>query len=261
MACRPRISGLSSCVSVGTRVAIAWARRGRRVVRPPPPGPTSRHLNGGVDVPPASTAAVPFPSRASSRPRAGIPLCRDAIAHFTNESFGEPTRAEPVRIFAISAKRGVGTPIAIRKVATCDRMECPPPSASFTPTLRQAVRRALPPVPDRHFYFRRFSDFDRAPPHAAATPRPNRRALRSLGQELPRRQAKARLPTRFASEPELPRDDHLHDLVGAGVDALNAGVHVRAADRILEHVAVATEELEAGVDHPLGHLRLPELGH
>src|SRR4051812_33110966 len=64
-----------------------------------------------------------------------------------------------------------------------------------------------------------------------------------------------------SSEPELFGDDHLHDLVGAREDSLHARVHVGAGDRVLAHVPLPSEELQAGVDDPLVHLADPELGH
>src|SRR5436190_2048546 len=61
-----------------------------------------------------------------------------------------------------------------------------------------------------------------------------------------RRRARwSRSCSRAALQPHLLRDDHLHDLVGAGEDALNPRVHERARHRVLEHVAVAAEELQA----------------
>ena len=45
------------------------------------------------------------------------------------------------------------------------------------------------------------------------------------------------------SEPELLGDDHLHDLIRAGKDALHPRVHVGARNLVFEHVAVAAEEL------------------
>src|SRR6185503_19078242 len=62
------------------------------------------------------------------------------------------------------------------------------------------------------------------------------------------------------SGPEAPTDDLLHDLGGAAVDRGDAGVDVRAGDRILEHVAVAAVQLHARVDHPLLQLGAPPLG-
>ena len=42
-----------------------------------------------------------------------------------------------------------------------------------------------------------------------------------------------------------PRDELLHDLVGAAIDGLDAGVNEGAGDRVLHHVAPAAEELQA----------------
>src|SRR5690349_10044775 len=68
-----------------------------------------------------------------------------------------------------------------------------------------------------------------------------------------------RLPTWLPLQAELLRDDHLHDLVRTGVDALHARIHERPRDRVLEHVSVAAEELQTGVDHLLRHIGGPEL--
>src|ERR1700756_5773536 len=45
-------------------------------------------------------------------------------------------------------------------------------------------------------------------------------------------------------------DDLLHHFVGAGIDAVDAGVLVGAGDRIFAHVAIAAEQLQAGVYDP-----------
>src|SRR5262245_16996036 len=62
---------------------------------------------------------------------------------------------------------------------------------------------------------------------------------------------------------KLKRARHqlLHDLGGAGVDAVHAGVRIGARDRILEHVAVAAEQLQAGVEHLVVELGEPPLAH
>jgi hypothetical protein len=52
-----------------------------------------------------------------------------------------------------------------------------------------------------------------------------------------------------------------HDLVGAAVDALHAGVDVHLGDRVFEHVAVAAEQLHALVDDLALQVRDPVLGH
>src|SRR5438270_3757080 len=46
---------------------------------------------------------------------------------------------------------------------------------------------------------------------------------------------------------QAPRDQQLHDLVGAGIDALDARVAVHARDRVLVHIAIAAEQLQASV--------------
>ena len=60
---------------------------------------------------------------------------------------------------------------------------------------------------------------------------------------------------------QRPRHQLLHDLGGAGVDAVHAGVGVGARDRVFQHVAVAAEELQAGVEHLVVELGQPPLAH
>src|SRR5215468_10571293 len=48
-------------------------------------------------------------------------------------------------------------------------------------------------------------------------------------------------------------DKLFHDFIGAGVDLLYAAVGVHPGDRILEHITIATEELQA----PVYDLTLP----
>jgi hypothetical protein len=54
-------------------------------------------------------------------------------------------------------------------------------------------------------------------------------------------------------------DDGLHHLVGPAVDGRDAGVGVGAGDRVLQHVAVPTEQLEAAVDGGLLEVGAPVL--
>src|SRR4030088_1828454 len=58
-----------------------------------------------------------------------------------------------------------------------------------------------------------------------------------------------------------PADDFLHDLVGAAINALGAGVDEGAADRIIAHIAVAAVELQAFVDHLALQIGGPVFGH
>src|SRR5688500_5132292 len=51
------------------------------------------------------------------------------------------------------------------------------------------------------------------------------------------------------SDAEGAPDDLLLDLGRAAVDGLDPGVEERLRDRVLEHVAVATVQLHATVDH------------
>src|SRR5699024_702115 len=64
----------------------------------------------------------------------------------------------------------------------------------------------------------------------------------------PRSRTRARPSSRTGSQPHALRDDHLHDLARATVDAVDAVVRVEAGDRILVHVAVTAVQLEAAVD-------------
>src|SRR5262249_33533524 len=69
----------------------------------------------------------------------------------------------------------------------------------------------------------------------------------------------ARPASPFEAEPT--RDDHLHDLVRAGVDRLHRRVRVVLRDRHLEHEAVASVELEALAREPLLEVGRPPLRH
>src|SRR5439155_25537060 len=61
----------------------------------------------------------------------------------------------------------------------------------------------------------------------------------------------ARRAGRSSTEPESPRDDHLHDLVRAGIDRLHGRVGVVPSDRVLHHEAIAAVELQALTREPL----------
>ena len=54
--------------------------------------------------------------------------------------------------------------------------------------------------------------------------------------------------------------EHLHDLIGPAIDALDASIDVGAGNRVLEHVAVPSEELQALVDRALLQLGANLLG-
>src|ERR1700755_70002 len=60
---------------------------------------------------------------------------------------------------------------------------------------------------------------------------------------------------------EAARDEKLHDLVGAGVDALHARVAIHARDRIFVHIAIAAEQLQAPVDDFALQIRPAVLRH
>src|SRR5438128_10804756 len=68
-------------------------------------------------------------------------------------------------------------------------------------------------------------------------------------------------PEPASGDSQAPRDDHLHDLVAARIDAHDASVAVEPRDRIFVHIAVAAEQLQAAVDDLALHLGDPELGH
>src|SRR5580692_13185070 len=63
------------------------------------------------------------------------------------------------------------------------------------------------------------------------------------------------------TESQAAGDEHLHDLVGAGIDAHHPRVAVDARDRKLLHVPVAAEELQAAVHDRAQDVREPVLGH
>src|ERR1700694_2880026 len=62
-------------------------------------------------------------------------------------------------------------------------------------------------------------------------------------------------------KPESFPDDFLHDLVGAGPDADEAGVAPGALDRVVGHVAGATPDLHGRVRDLVRHLARDQLGH
>ena len=56
-------------------------------------------------------------------------------------------------------------------------------------------------------------------------------------------------------------DQQLHDLVGAAIDALDAGVAVHPGDRIFIHIAIAAVQLQAFVDDFSLQVRQPVFRH
>ena len=56
-------------------------------------------------------------------------------------------------------------------------------------------------------------------------------------------------------------DEHLHDLIGPAIDALDASILIHLADRIFSHVAVAAEQLQALIDDLALQVADPVLGH
>src|SRR4051794_5073361 len=63
------------------------------------------------------------------------------------------------------------------------------------------------------------------------------------------------------SEPHRLADELFHDLVRPGVDAADARVDPRLADRVLRRVAVAAVELDAGVGDLAQQVGRPPLRH
>ena len=61
-------------------------------------------------------------------------------------------------------------------------------------------------------------------------------------------------------QPHVLGDDHLHDLAGAAVDAVDPVVRVQPGDRVLVDVAVAAVQLQAPVDDAGGDLGAEQLG-
>ena len=64
-----------------------------------------------------------------------------------------------------------------------------------------------------------------------------------------------------AAKSERAADDFLHDLVGAAVNTLHAGIDVSAGDREFPHVAVAAVQLQAFIHHLALEIRDPVFGH
>src|SRR3984893_19178751 len=58
-----------------------------------------------------------------------------------------------------------------------------------------------------------------------------------------------------------PADDFFHDLVGAAINALGAGIDEGPADRVIAHVAIAAMELQAFVDDLALQIGGPVFGH
>src|SRR5882672_5429876 len=71
-------------------------------------------------------------------------------------------------------------------------------------------------------------------PHESPDPSP---ALASLGHPLPQGESERKRAS------QTPRDQQLHDLVGAGIDAQHPCVAVEARDRVFVHIAIAAEHL------------------
>src|SRR2546421_3795540 len=65
----------------------------------------------------------------------------------------------------------------------------------------------------------------------------------------------------MTGELQTPRDQQLHDLVGAGIDALYPRVAVHARNRVFVHIAIAAEQLQAAVDDLVLQVGEPVLRH
>src|SRR5262245_22008734 len=63
------------------------------------------------------------------------------------------------------------------------------------------------------------------------------------------------------SPSQAPGDEHLHDFVGASVDALDAGIAVHAGNGKFVHVTITTVQLQATVDDPALEIGHPIFGH
>ena len=68
-------------------------------------------------------------------------------------------------------------------------------------------------------------------------------------------------PLSVVQASQTPRNQKLHDLIGAGVDTHHARVAIHTRDRKLLHVAIAAEELQATIDDPSLQVSDPILGH
>src|SRR6185503_16296593 len=54
-------------------------------------------------------------------------------------------------------------------------------------------------------------------------------------------------PVNGGGKLQTPRNEQLHDLVGAAIDALYAAVRIHARDGVFVHVAITAEKLQAFV--------------
>src|SRR5215467_4014267 len=61
--------------------------------------------------------------------------------------------------------------------------------------------------------------------------------------------ASAMGPSNSYGASKASRDQQLHDLVGARIDAQNSRIPVHPGDRIFVHIAIAAEQLQAPIDH------------
>ena len=90
------------------------------------------------------------------------------------------------------------------------------------------------------------------------------RPLQGLAADRRRDQGgvgRGRRPDGVACRLQRPRDQQLHDLVGAAVDFLDPRIHEHPRDRIFLHIAVAAVELQALVRRLHLLLRAPPLRH
>src|SRR5262245_25313098 len=71
----------------------------------------------------------------------------------------------------------------------------------------------------------------------------------------------AAAPVAIVPSSQAPRDQKLHDLVGAGVNAGHPRVTIHSRDWEFVHVAIATEELQAAIDDLSLQLGEPIFGH
>ena len=92
----------------------------------------------------------------------------------------------------------------------------------------------------------------------STTSRPSAPRRRIDGRSFPIRNGKGNSSPALL---QLAQDDEVLDVVGAFVDAGDAGVAIEPLDREVGEIAIAAQRLDRLRAHPLGRLRGDELGH
>ena len=76
--------------------------------------------------------------------------------------------------------------------------------------------------------------------------------MKGLNEFLFKRQPKAAYalsPHAGDRDLQAPGDEQFHDFIGAGIDAHHPRIAIKPRDRVLVHVAVAAEQLQAAIDN------------